>query len=215
MQSVGRLEGERSQDTIAFSGAGCAIFLSAPDKCHNTVVAYLEELTVDESKPQPNQAILEPVKRVQGGDTDACTELLNALHGPVLGYVYHMLHDRQAAEDVAQDPFMRAHDRRGQLGPPYDFKSWVFRIANKLAIDYTRAGVRFVDVEDGVMFYLDEKAQQAPTKADCQGSALSGSATGLQSGRYGCYLTDKGRVGWLHVASVATAGMNIDSMSYK
>ncbi|MDX1600678.1 MAG: sigma-70 family RNA polymerase sigma factor [Anaerolineales bacterium] len=112
---------------------------------------------MDESKPQPDQDVVELVKRVQGGDTDAYTELFNSFHGPVLGYVYHMLHDRQAAEDVAQEAFIRAHDRIDQLGPPFNFKSWVFRIASNLAIDYTRAGKRFVDVEDQVMPYLDDE----------------------------------------------------------
>lgn len=71
-----------------------------------------------------------------------------ALHKPVLNYVYRTVGDRQVAEDVTQDAFIRAHARIDQLGPPWDFKSWVFRIASNLSIDHIRQAKRFVDVEE-------------------------------------------------------------------
>lgn len=88
------------------------------------------------------------VRQAQAGDGDAFAELFQRLHLPVLNYVYHMLGDRQAAEDVTQDAFIRAHERLAQLGPPWDFKSWVFRIASNLAVDGLRSGKRFVDIEE-------------------------------------------------------------------
>jgi RNA polymerase sigma-70 factor (ECF subfamily) len=104
-----------------------------------------------------DQEIISLVKRAQGGDQDAYTDLFNQFHQPVLGYVYHTLHDRHAAEDVAQDAFIRALDRIDQLGPPWDFKSWIYRIASNLAIDYLRAGKRIVNVEEDVMAYLEQR----------------------------------------------------------
>ncbi|MGA9531353.1 MAG: sigma-70 family RNA polymerase sigma factor [Anaerolineales bacterium] len=104
-----------------------------------------------------DQEIISLVKRAQGGDQDAYTDLFNQFHQPVLGYVYHTLHDRHAAEDVAQDAFIRALDRIDQLGPPWDFKSWIYRIASNLAIDYLRAGKRIVNVEEDVMAYLEDR----------------------------------------------------------
>ena len=88
------------------------------------------------------------VRRAQAGDGDAFTELFQQLHTPVLNYVYRTMGDRHAAEDITQDAFIRAHQRIGQLGPPYDFKSWVFRIASNLAIDSLRQSKRFVDLEE-------------------------------------------------------------------
>jgi len=88
------------------------------------------------------------VHRAQAGDGDAFTELFQQLHTPVLNYVYRTMGDRHAAEDITQDAFIRAHQRIGQLGPPYDFKSWVFRIASNLAIDSLRQSKRFVDLDE-------------------------------------------------------------------
>ncbi|TFH47502.1 MAG: sigma-70 family RNA polymerase sigma factor [Lysobacterales bacterium] len=88
------------------------------------------------------------VQRVQAGDGDAFAELFGMMHQPVLNYVYRTVTDRQVAEDVTQDAFIRAHQRIDQLGPPWDFKSWVYRIAGNLAVDHLRASKRFVDVEE-------------------------------------------------------------------
>jgi len=96
----------------------------------------------------PGQNDVDLVRRAQQGEREAFTELFNRLHQPVLSYVYHMLGDRQSAEDVTQDAFIRAHQKIDHLGPPWDFKSWVFRIASNLAIDYIRGGRRFVEAED-------------------------------------------------------------------
>jgi RNA polymerase sigma-70 factor (ECF subfamily) len=104
-----------------------------------------------------DQEIVSLVQRAQGGDQDAFTDLFDRFHQPVLGYVYHTLHDRHAAEDVAQDAFIKALDRIDQLGPPWDFKSWIFRIASNLAIDYLRGGKRIVNVEEDVMAYLEDR----------------------------------------------------------
>lgn len=88
------------------------------------------------------------VRRAQQGDRAAFAELFELLHSPVLGYVYHLVGDAATAEDVAQDAFVRAHERIEQLGPPYDFKSWVYRIAGNLAMDHLRGSRRIVDLEE-------------------------------------------------------------------
>jgi RNA polymerase sigma factor (sigma-70 family) len=49
-----------------------------------------------------------------------------------------MVGDRAWAEDLAQEAFIQAHQNLGRLGPPYDFKSWVYRIAGNLALDGLR-----------------------------------------------------------------------------
>lgn len=99
------------------------------------------------------------VRRAQAGDQDAFTELFQQLHQPVLNYVYRMLGSQEAAEDVTQDAFVRAHLNITQLGPPYNFKAWVYRIAGNLALNLIKRESRFVDVED-----IDSMPSKQPTK---------------------------------------------------
>lgn len=76
---------------------------------------------------------VELVKKAKAGQDHAFEELFQHLHQPILNYVYRMVGDRQRAEDVTQEAFIRAHEKLDQLGPPYDFKSWVYRIAGNMA----------------------------------------------------------------------------------
>lgn len=89
----------------------------------------------------------ELVQRAQQGQREAFGELFERLHQPVLNYVYHMLGERQAAEDITQEAFLRAQEHIAHLGPPWDFKSWIYRIAGNLAIDLVRAEKPWLDTE--------------------------------------------------------------------
>lgn len=107
------------------------------------------------------------VKRAAAGDSEAFTDLFNLLYQPVLNYIYRMVGERQTAEDITQDAFIRAHRRIGQLGPPWDFKSWVYRIASNLAVDYLRRERRYVNVED-IEMRGDRKATLRPPERRAQ-----------------------------------------------
>lgn len=95
---------------------------------------------------QTSEAIL--VHQAKQGNREALAQLFEQLHQPLLNYLYHMLGHRQSAEDVAQDAFMRAFERLDQLGPPWDFKSWLYRIASNLAVDHLRSEKRYMDDGD-------------------------------------------------------------------
>jgi RNA polymerase sigma-70 factor (ECF subfamily) len=78
------------------------------------------------------------VRRAQKGDKAAFAELFTRYEGRIFGYIYRMVGDRAWAEDIAQEAFIQAHQYLNRLGPPYDFKSWVYRIAGNLALDGLR-----------------------------------------------------------------------------
>ncbi len=103
-------------------------------------------------------------RQAQAGDEQAFTELFETLHPAVLNYAYQILGDGPSAEDVTQDAFVVAHQRLGMLGPPYDFKSWVFRIAGNLAIDQIRKDRRLVDLEDADVMAEPPTTRRPPEK---------------------------------------------------
>jgi RNA polymerase sigma-70 factor, ECF subfamily len=103
----------------------------------------MSEKTVQASKD--DQVRL--VRQAQQGDMDAFSELFNRWNQPLLQYLYHTLGNGQEAEDVAQDAFLRAYQRLDQLGPPWDFKSWLYRIGTNLAMDYLQRERRYVSVD--------------------------------------------------------------------
>lgn len=77
------------------------------------------------------------VARAQGGDLTAFNTLVLRFQDPVYGLSLRMLGDPAAAEDVAQDAFVRAWQRLETFRGG-SFRSWLFTIAANRARDELR-----------------------------------------------------------------------------
>jgi RNA polymerase sigma-70 factor (ECF subfamily) len=80
----------------------------------------------------------ELVTRALEGDESAFWELLERFRRPVFSLVYRMIGDREQAEDLAQESFVKAFNNLDSYNPNYRFSSWLFKIANNHAIDHLR-----------------------------------------------------------------------------
>ena len=70
---------------------------------------------------------------------DACMELLcQRYRNPVIQYLYRLIGNRNVAEDLAQTVFLRVYRSRLTYVPSAKFSSWLFRIANNLALNWKR-----------------------------------------------------------------------------
>lgn len=78
------------------------------------------------------------VKRARKGDEAAYRELLRRYQRPVFSLIYRMVRDRELAEDLAQETFVKVLNALERYRPEYKFSSWVFKIANNAAIDHLR-----------------------------------------------------------------------------
>ncbi len=99
------------------------------------------------------------------GDGTAFTEIVRRYGDSVLGYLIRMSGSREQAEDLFQETFKRVHEKahtfRGER-----FKSWLFAIATRVAIDNLRRRSRLrlvslnqnVDCDDGTCEQLNAVA---------------------------------------------------------
>ncbi|UCC49171.1 MAG: sigma-70 family RNA polymerase sigma factor, partial [Gemmatimonadota bacterium] len=78
------------------------------------------------------------LSRIQEGDTGALEIVLERYWAPVVGYVATILGSRDAAEDVAQDTFVRLWERRETWKLEGSVRALLFRMARNLAIDELR-----------------------------------------------------------------------------
>ncbi len=78
------------------------------------------------------------VARALKGDESAFAELLERFRRPVFSLIYRMIGDREQAEDLAQEAFVKALNNLDSYNPNYRFSSWLFKIANNHAIDHLR-----------------------------------------------------------------------------
>ena len=78
------------------------------------------------------------VALAQEGRETAFRELIRRYERPVFSLVYRMVRDRTAAEDLAQETFVNVLNHIDRYVPEFKFSSWLFKIANNLAIDHLR-----------------------------------------------------------------------------
>ena len=78
------------------------------------------------------------IKKVKKGDRDAFAELVELYKDKVYKVSYRMVGNRQEAEDVAQETFLRVYANIGSYDPKYKFSTWIYRIASNLSIDQLR-----------------------------------------------------------------------------
>lgn len=76
--------------------------------------------------------------RAQKGSEAAYRELLGRYQRPVFSLIYRMVRDREQAEDLAQETFVRVFNNIGRYDPKFKFSSWIFKIATNLTIDAMR-----------------------------------------------------------------------------
>ncbi|GAB4572914.1 MAG: sigma-70 family RNA polymerase sigma factor [Anaerolineae bacterium] len=77
--------------------------------------------------------------RIQQGDEDALLALHQRYINAVYAVAYRVLGEQMAAEEVAQDTFMRLWERGHQYDPERGaFLSWLLTIARRRAIDVLR-----------------------------------------------------------------------------
>lgn len=80
----------------------------------------------------------EVVVLAREGREAAYRELIRRYERPVFSLVLRMVRDRQLAEDLSQETFIKALNAIGSYRPEYKFSSWIFKIANNAAIDHLR-----------------------------------------------------------------------------
>ena len=68
----------------------------------------------------------------------ACRELVRRYERPIFSLIFRMVRNRELAEDLAQETFIKALNALESYRPEYKFSSWLFKIANNAAIYHLR-----------------------------------------------------------------------------
>ncbi len=74
----------------------------------------------------------------QQGREDAYRELISRYERPVFSLVFRMVRDKETAEDLAQETFIKVLNNIDRYLPEFKFSSWLFKIANNITIDFLR-----------------------------------------------------------------------------
>jgi RNA polymerase sigma-70 factor (ECF subfamily) len=80
----------------------------------------------------------EVVLLARSGREAAYRELIRRYERPVFALLFRMVRDRELAEDLSQETFIKALNAIESYRPEFKFSSWIFKIANNAAIDHLR-----------------------------------------------------------------------------
>jgi RNA polymerase sigma-70 factor, ECF subfamily len=78
------------------------------------------------------------VSLAQEGREAAYRELVRRYERPVFSLIFRMVRDREISEDLAQDTFIKVLNHIDKYRPEFKLSSWLFKIANNVAIDHLR-----------------------------------------------------------------------------
>lgn len=126
----------------------------------STVTAGVSELSTD----------AEIMLRVKTGDESAFTFLVQKYRRQMVGFMYRMCHNPAAAEELAQEVFLRVYRSREKYEASAKFNTWLYRIATNLAVNHAR-DTRHERAENTVR--LDEPDQETGTTPDLADGSLS------------------------------------------
>jgi RNA polymerase sigma-70 factor (ECF subfamily) len=86
-----------------------------------------------------------------GGDLVAFEGLVRMYQGPVFRFLRNLLGDASLAEDVAQETFIRAYERRASFRFDSGWSTWVFQIARNAGLDAVRSRTRRLRLVERLM----------------------------------------------------------------
>lgn len=75
---------------------------------------------------------------VKAGDEASFELLLHRYRTPLVNFLFRMVRNREQAEDLAQEVFLRVYRAREDYVPSAKFTTWMFRIATNLALNSVR-----------------------------------------------------------------------------
>jgi RNA polymerase sigma-70 factor, ECF subfamily len=103
----------------------------------------------------------EVVLEAREGRQAAYRELVRRYERPIFSLIYRMVRNREQAEDLSQETFVKALNAIESYRPEYKFSSWIFKIANNVAIDHLRRRELDTLSLDGSPHALTPEAVQA------------------------------------------------------
>jgi RNA polymerase sigma-70 factor, ECF subfamily len=112
----------------------------------------------------------EVMLRVKAGDQSAFDYLVQKYRRPLVSFMYRMARNTAAAEDLAQEVFLRVYRSRQTYEASAKFTTWLYRIATNLAVNHAR-DTRQERPE--VTVSLDEPDEETGTTMDLADGTIS------------------------------------------
>lgn len=115
------------------------------------------------SAPAPDEEVA-VLRAAIGGDAGACDRLVRLHHRRVHGYLYQMTRQREDAEDLTQQTFIKALRHLQRVDPERPVIHWLLTIARRTALNHFRDGPRWAELPEEMAGAEISPARQAENR---------------------------------------------------
>lgn len=111
------------------------------------------------------------IERIQAGDTACFACLLDRYNRPVYSLILKVVRNREDAEELAQDVFVKVFRNLSSFKGGSSFSTWIYRIAYNTAISETRKKkMEYLAIEENVINNVsEEEVAEALGRTDTSG----------------------------------------------
>jgi RNA polymerase sigma-70 factor (ECF subfamily) len=95
------------------------------------------------SRPGGQVSDKELMEKVKSEDTSAFSVLVDRYKVRLLNLIYRMLQDKEEAEDILQETFLRVYREKQSYDPTYAFSTWIYTITLNLCRNELKKRKRF------------------------------------------------------------------------
>ena len=124
-------------------------------------------------------ALRQTVEAAQAGDERAFEALFRAYRDSIFSIAMHYLRDRDVAEDITQDAFVRAWDRLPKLREPAAFAGWLRTMTINMVRDHFRSKRDEDPLDDDNPLPSDDAGPDSSAELDEQQQAVRQAIIGL------------------------------------
>jgi RNA polymerase sigma-70 factor (ECF subfamily) len=97
------------------------------------------------------------IAAIRDGEHEQYRYLVERYHRGLIQHLFNFMHDTEDAEDVAQEAFIRAHDKLDQYNGEYAYSTWLYKIADNIAYRRIKQTKHTTDIDDIEEFIADDK----------------------------------------------------------
>ncbi len=128
--AIGAMECLNGRSALQFAKMGLAHteFIMALKKDYSTEEADLKDISLLEDL----------INRSRGGDAQAMEAIYQRFNRPLFSLIYRYTTNREVAEDLLQDVFLKIFSKLESLRKTETFVSWMYRIAVNTCFGYLR-----------------------------------------------------------------------------
>ncbi len=78
------------------------------------------------------------IQQIQNGDVSSFHEIFHRHKSNIINLAFRFTRSREAAEDIAQDIFIKIYEGKAKFNPNAKFTTWLYRVTVNASIDFIR-----------------------------------------------------------------------------